>query len=91
MAVLQLVARFPLPAGPRPEAAWRLEACGDRPPRAAIVALAQTSGADRDHEPPWPTPTGLAAELQSRPGRIVETWLAWAQEPPTESPAGLAT
>ncbi|MFM1904974.1 MAG: Acetyltransferase family, partial [Planctomycetota bacterium] len=40
---------------------------------------------------PWPTPTGLAAELQSRPGRIVETWLAWAQEPPTESPAGLAT
>jgi GNAT superfamily N-acetyltransferase len=38
-----------------------------------------------------PTAGGLLAELRSRPGRYVETWLAWSPERCSSGPLGLVT
>ncbi len=95
MAVLHLVAR-PLAVvierltHPTSRAEWSVSAWGETPPLPAVEALARAG----THLPrfAWPLPAGLAAEVISRPGRQVETWLA-SPTPglPVAEPAGLAT
>lgn len=95
MAVLHLLGRPSAAAldpltHPTSAVDWSVWAWGEHPPRPQVEAFARAGS--NGHGVAWPLPAGLAAELTSRPGRRVETWLAWpACEPPTGEPAGLAT
>lgn len=97
MSVLRLQARPSAAAierltSPSSAVDWSVFAWGESPPISEVETLAGGGREGGNPAAAWPLPAGLAAEVASRPGRRVETWLAWpASGLHTGEMAGLAT